>query len=202
MKKLSYRSLILSKMALAASLALASNACTQESKKVEDVVSSVEKGGSGEDKFNVDTQTGKVNFEAEIVYFNFDDSTLTQRGIERLSALSEHMQNNKELKLQIQGHCDERGSVEYNLALGQRRSDTVKEFLLSTGIDKNRLLSVSFGEEKPAEQGSGETHWAKNRRAEFQFAGFGESDMGIKPAEHKKEKKAEILPASLKTEIK
>lgn len=202
MKKQSYRTLVLSKMALAASLALASNACTQEPKNVEDVVSSIEKGGSGDDKFNVDTQTGKVSFEAEIVYFNFDDSTLTQRGIERLSALSEYMQTNKDLKLQIQGHCDERGSIEYNLALGQRRSDTVKDFLLSTGIDQKRLLSVSFGEEKPAEQGSGESHWAKNRRAEFQFEGINDAPAEVKAAEHKKEKKADILPATLKKEIK
>ena len=69
--------------------------------------------------------------------------------------------------LQINGHCDERGSIEYNLALGQQRSQAVYEFLSTLGLDQKRLKTISYGEEKPAAEGHTETAWNQNRRADF-----------------------------------
>jgi len=67
----------------------------------------------------------------------------------------------------IEGHCDERGSAEYNLALGQKRADAAMQYLVSLGISANRISTISFGKEKPVDPGSNESAWAKNRRAHF-----------------------------------
>ncbi len=160
---------MLIRKALIASLLLSSlNACTNnEEKKVEDVVSAT-KAEDDKSQFTVD-EKGKVDFRAEVVYFEYDDSTLTNEGMAQLEALAKYMKVNPKAKLSIEGHCDNRGSVEYNLALGQRRSDAVKKFLATVGIEEARLATVSFGEEKPQEAGEGEAHWSKNRRAEFTF---------------------------------
>ncbi|WP_141732254.1 OmpA family protein [Oligoflexus tunisiensis] len=142
------------------------NACTDDEKKIEEVVTAEKK--TDEHKFSVD-KDGKLEFKAEIVYFAFDDATLTAEGMARLDAIAAHMKNTKE-KLKVEGHCDDRGSVEYNLALGQRRAESVRKYLETVGIGADRLQAVSFGSEKPAVPGKGEEAWAKNRRAEFAFA--------------------------------
>jgi peptidoglycan-associated lipoprotein len=69
--------------------------------------------------------------------------------------------------VQVEGHCDERGSIEYNLALGERRAQSVKNYLTQLGIEASRLSTISYGEEKPAVDGHDEAAWEKNRRAEF-----------------------------------
>ena len=150
-----------------AALTLFAVSCSDEEKTIEEVVQAEPQ--KDEHAFKVDESTGKVQFEAEIVYFDFDDHTLTKEGMERLNALADYMQKNADVAIKIAGHCDARGSTEYNLALGQRRADSVKTFLLTLGVDEKRLDSVSFGEEKPAKDGEGETSWAQNRRAEFTF---------------------------------
>jgi peptidoglycan-associated lipoprotein len=71
------------------------------------------------------------------------------------------------VKLTLAGHCDERGTVEYNLALGQKRADAVKNYLVRGGVDAERLSTISFGKEKPVDPGHSEASWAKNRRVEF-----------------------------------
>ncbi len=147
---------------------LAGFACTDDAKKIEEPIQA-EAQKAGADEFTVDAKTGKLQFTAEIVYFGYDETTLTKEGMARLESIASHMKENDKLKLQIEGHCDDRGSTEYNLALGQRRSDSVRKFLQTIGIGSDRLASISFGEEKPAEAGQGEQFWAKNRRAEFAF---------------------------------
>ena len=77
------------------------------------------------------------------------------------------MQTNSGVQVVIEGHCDERGSDEYNLALGESRALAAKNYLVSLGINENRLSVISYGEEKPAVMGSDEEAWAQNRRAEF-----------------------------------
>jgi len=140
-------------------------ACTDDKKQIEDPIASLP---DKKHDFSVD-KDGKVVFKSEIVYFAFDDHTLTEEGMQRLNRLAEYMKTNSDRKLRIDGHSDERGSIEYNLALGQLRSQSVKAYLASLNVPENRLESVSFGEEKPAEEGHIETSWAKNRRAEFTF---------------------------------
>jgi peptidoglycan-associated lipoprotein len=139
--------------------------CTDEAKKIDEPVAA-----TTDDKhdFTVD-KDGKVKFNLEIVYFNFDDHSLTEEGMARLNRLAEHMKSSKDAKLKIEGHCDERGSTEYNLALGQLRAQAVRAYLLSLNMSEERIESVSFGEERPAIEGRGEDNWAKNRRAEFTF---------------------------------
>jgi peptidoglycan-associated lipoprotein len=103
----------------------------------------------------------------EKVFFEYDAYTLTPQTREILARNAEWLRQNPAAKLTIEGHCDERGSDEYNLALGQRRADAVKSYLLSLGIAAERLSDISYGEERPAVAGSAESAWSQNRRAEF-----------------------------------
>ncbi len=106
-------------------------------------------------------------FNAENVYFAFDDYTLSGEAQQRITALAEHLKSNASAVVQIEGHCDERGSIEYNLALGERRANSVKNFLVQMGVEPARLTTISYGEEKPAAEGHTESAWSQNRRAEF-----------------------------------
>lgn len=101
------------------------------------------------------------------VYFAFDDYSLNSEGQGQLNKLGEFLKSSDKAVVQIEGHCDERGSVEYNLALGQRRAQSAKNYLVQLGIDASRLPTMSYGEEKPAVEGHDESAWAKNRRDEF-----------------------------------
>jgi peptidoglycan-associated lipoprotein len=103
----------------------------------------------------------------EKVFFEFDAYTLTPQSREILARNAEWLQQNPGARLTIEGHCDERGSDEYNLALGQRRADAVKNYLVSLGVAAERLSDISYGEERPAAAGSDENAWSQNRRAEF-----------------------------------
>jgi peptidoglycan-associated lipoprotein len=104
----------------------------------------------------------------ETVYFDFDKSDLRQDARVTLSRNAEIMLKTRTLKkVRIEGHCDERGSAEYNMALGERRAIAVQQYLVTLGVQPDRLSVISYGKEKPAVMGSGEEAWAKNRRAEF-----------------------------------
>lgn len=107
----------------------------------------------------------------ETVYFDFDKSELRQDSRDVLSRNAEILLKSKlGANIKIEGHCDERGSAEYNLALGERRAKSVQQYLLSLGVQPDRLSVISYGKEKPAVQGNDEGSWAKNRRAEFLLA--------------------------------
>jgi peptidoglycan-associated lipoprotein len=111
-------------------------------------------------------QAGVSPFET--VYFDFDKADLRQDARNVLSKNAEIMLKSKaDVKIAIEGHCDERGSAEYNLALGERRAKSVLQYLLTLGVQPERLSVVSYGKEKPAVQGIDEAAWSKNRRAEF-----------------------------------
>lgn len=104
----------------------------------------------------------------ETVYFDFDKSDLRQDARNVLAKNAEIlMKSRKGDKIKIEGHCDERGSAEYNLALGERRAKSALQYLVTLGVQPERLSIISYGKEKPAVQGTGEEAWAKNRRAEF-----------------------------------
>ena len=85
----------------------------------------------------------------------------------QLNKLNEYLKGNGKAVVQIEGHTDERGSVEYNLALGQRRAQSAKTYLVQLGTDASRLPTISYGEERPAVEGNDESAWSKNRRDEF-----------------------------------
>ena len=105
----------------------------------------------------------------EQVYFAFDSSDLKSEARELLQEKAAILEDNPALKVIIEGHCDERGTQEYNLALGERRARAAYEFLILLGIDAQRLQIVSYGEERPAIDGHNEAAWAKNRRCEFKI---------------------------------
>ncbi len=103
----------------------------------------------------------------ERIYFDFDQYTLSQEAREILEDNAEYLQNNPSINVKIEGHADERGSDEYNLALGERRALAAKNYLVSLGIQPQRLTIISYGEELPLVSGRTEEAMAKNRRAEF-----------------------------------
>lgn len=117
-----------------------------------------------------ESATDKANKAAllETVYFDFDKSDLKKETRDVLAKDAEQlMKALATSKVQIAGHCDERGSDEYNLALGERRAKSVKSYLVTLGVAADRLSTISYGKERPAVQGHDEAAWAKNRRAEF-----------------------------------
>lgn len=101
------------------------------------------------------------------IFFDFDSYLLTQSARDTLNKNADWLKKNSDAKLQIEGHCDERGSDEYNLALGEKRAKSAQNYLTTLGVAKDRLSTISYGKEKPLEPGHDETAWAKNRRAEF-----------------------------------
>jgi len=103
----------------------------------------------------------------EIVYFDFDKYNLRPDAIAALQKNIAILKQNPSMRIVIEGHCDERGTNEYNMALGMRRANSCKNYLIANGIESSRVTIVSFGEERPADPGHNEAAWAKNRRAEF-----------------------------------
>ena len=109
-------------------------------------------------------------FESKLlkdINFDFDRYDIRPKDAEILKANSALLMKYPSVKIQIEGHCDERGTVEYNLALGERRANSVKKYLLSLGIAADRLSAISYGKEMPLDPGHNEEAWAKNRRAHF-----------------------------------
>ncbi|HWO57095.1 MAG TPA: peptidoglycan-associated lipoprotein Pal [bacterium] len=101
------------------------------------------------------------------IYFDFDKYNLRDDARRVLDANAEILRNNPEMNILIEGHCDERGTDEYNLALGERRAQAAREYLIRLGIDPSRINVISYGEERPVAPGHDEESWALNRRGEF-----------------------------------
>ena len=105
--------------------------------------------------------------ELRTVHFGFNTSDLTDEARGTLAGNADYMSKNKDARIQIEGHCDNRGSTEYNLALGERRALSVKQYMIKLGVDPNRMEIISYGAERPVDMANTEEAWAKNRRAEF-----------------------------------
>jgi len=101
------------------------------------------------------------------VYFEYDQARLTQDARRQLAENADWMKRNPTVTMQIEGHTDSRGSIEYNLSLGERRAQSVKTYMSSLGIEARRMTIISYGEEKPINPAESEAAWAKNRRANF-----------------------------------
>ncbi|MFZ1985813.1 MAG: peptidoglycan-associated lipoprotein Pal [Desulfatitalea sp.] len=106
-------------------------------------------------------------FSAQDISFDFDSSALRPDAQQILKSKAALMQANPEVKAVIEGHCDDRGTDAYNMALGERRADSARAFLVNLGIAAKRLSTISYGEEKPLDLGGTEAAYAKNRRAHF-----------------------------------
>ncbi|MGE0764177.1 MAG: peptidoglycan-associated lipoprotein Pal [Bdellovibrionales bacterium] len=101
------------------------------------------------------------------IFFEYDQANITTAARRQLAANAEWIKNNTNVAVQVEGHCDARGTVEYNIALGERRALAVKNYLISLGIDGKRLSVISYGKERPMVQGDSEDAYGKNRRANF-----------------------------------
>ncbi len=109
----------------------------------------------------------KEGIQLSNVYFSFDDFSLSEEAKRTLVENAAWLMNRTQKKVAIGGHCDERGTGEYNLALGERRANSAKRYLINLGVKASQISTISYGEEKPADSGHTEEAWAKNRRAEF-----------------------------------
>ena len=107
------------------------------------------------------------DFESINIYFDFDKSELTADAQAVLMKKAEYLKKNPKYAVRIEGNCDERGTNEYNLALGERRAHAALDFLATLGVSKDRMSTISYGEERPLDPGSGEDAWAKNRNDQF-----------------------------------
>ncbi len=111
----------------------------------------------------------------ETIHFKYDESTIVPEAQSKLMDKVSVLRTNPDVKLRIAGHADERGSVEYNLALGMRRAQAAKDFLVNYGLEATRFDVVTFGEERPIAQGHDEAAYAQNRRDEFTITAGGDS---------------------------
>ncbi len=136
---------------------------TEESVNSGDV-STVKASSYESENINYDS---KAVFANATVYFDFDKSTLTSKSIQTLKSAVNALNDNSSIQITLSGHADERGTREYNLALGQRRAEAVSDYLILNGVNKNRITVKSYGEEKPAVNGQDEISYSKNRRVEI-----------------------------------
>jgi peptidoglycan-associated lipoprotein len=122
-----------------------------------------------EDRLESETpqNTTEAAFVSENILFEFDSSALSAQARRILNNNAEYLRANSDITVTVEGHCDDRGTDTYNNALGQRRADSVREFLIGHGISTNRLVAVSYGEKRPIALGKDETSWSKNRRAQI-----------------------------------
>lgn len=128
--------------------------------------------GSGDTGNAGNTDTGQqvdtgTPLDFVTIYFDFDQYNLRDDARSGLKNNYEVMKERSDARIQIEGHCDERGTVEYNLALGEKRARSAMDYLVSLGVSRDRISIISYGKERPAAFGSNEDAWAKNRRAEF-----------------------------------
>jgi peptidoglycan-associated lipoprotein len=103
----------------------------------------------------------------QTVYFDYSSAAITGSTRDTLNANAEFLKKNASVKVQVEGHCDERGSVQFNLALGEKRAKSVRDYLASQGIASSRVSVISLGKEKPVSFGHDEESWSKNRRGNF-----------------------------------
>ncbi len=104
---------------------------------------------------------------SNVIYFGYDISSIQPEYRDMVIAHGQYLAANPDVTITVEGHCDERGSREYNIGLGERRANAVRSLLLAQGASSQQVVNVSYGEERPAEMGSGEMAWSKNRRAEL-----------------------------------
>jgi peptidoglycan-associated lipoprotein len=131
----------------------------------------VKEGPSGIEQAPIETIEGMVPdmeyFKAQTIYFEFDSSAVRKTQHGRCDAVGDELKAKPEAKLMIDGHCDERGTEEYNRSLGERRALAVRTYLIKYGVASDRVFTRSWGENRPVETGQNEDAYAKNRRAEF-----------------------------------
>lgn len=117
-------------------------------------------------ELNADSDSGKAG-SLRTVYFDFNSATLRSDTREALEANASFLKANPTVEVQVEGHCDERGGVQFNLALGEKRASAVKDYLVAMGVEGKRITTISFGKMRPVAFGHAEDAWSQNRRGNF-----------------------------------
>jgi len=143
------------------SVSCASKKAENKSDNVAD--SSLDKNGL---MLNGDSDSGKAG-GLKTIYFDYTSSTINESNKKVLKNNAEFLKNHAAVAIAIEGHCDERGGRQFNLALGEKRALAVKNYLVALGVPKKRLSTISYGNEKPVTEGRSEMEWSKNRRGNF-----------------------------------
>ena len=115
---------------------------------------------------NGDSDSNKAG-GLQTVYFAFESSNLESSAKDTMKANAEFLKTNSNVDIQVEGHCDERGGRQYNLALGERRAKAVRDYLVAMGVEAKRVSTISYGNERALAEGHDESAWSKNRRANF-----------------------------------
>jgi len=125
--------------------------------------------GTGDTPMSLDdfTKYPRVNQYFTPVYFAYDNYQIPSSEYGKIDSVVRFLQGDSSIVLIVEGHCDERGTIEYNLSLGDYRAQSVRTYMSNAGISSDRIQTTSFGKERPAVQGSGESVWSQNRRGEF-----------------------------------
>ena len=146
-------------------LALVSACASKSNVEVEEEYDVIE---NQEQANNINKATADDSEEVSVpdrIYFGFNKYNISNDSAEILNLQAEWLKSDPSIKIIVEGHCDERGTREYNLALGERRANAVKNYLVKKGITANRIKTISYGKDKPVFVGTGEAVWAKNRVA-------------------------------------
>ena len=151
-----YRIGLLLILALALSLSLG---CSKKSSGADPL--------AGEEGWSPEMQAAAQQIRSGTIYFDFDKYDIRPEYRETLRNKAELMKRFSQIRVRIEGHCDERGTQEYNLALGERRARAAYDYMIMLGVSGGQMEVLSFGKERPAVMGSGENNWGKNRRDEF-----------------------------------
>ena len=142
----------------------ATSTVTSETSDTEDGTDEIVVVQSDEDEFGP-TQDGLIAFAGDRVFFDYDKYNINAEGQRTLERQAEWLAKYSNVSITIEGHCDERGTREYNLALGERRAQAAKSYLIALRVDSGRLTTVSYGKERPDALGSNEAAWSQNRRS-------------------------------------
>ena len=112
-----------------------------------------------------------INIDGHLSYFDYDSAVLSQQTLSGLLLVADYLKSNPAVQILIEGHCDERGTRDYNIALGHKRAEAVRKQLAGMGVDQQRITTKSFGKERPAMRGASPEAWAKNRRTIIRIRG-------------------------------
>lgn len=150
-------------------LGLSLTGCSKKASETAQQGAGTEGAGATESLETADSgiMEGRTSGPMVPVYFEFDSSKVTGEQVQRIETNADFIKKNPQLNIRIEGNCDPRGTQEYNLALGERRAQSAKSYLVNLGVNAERLSTVSFGEEKLLLFGHDEISWAQNRRADF-----------------------------------
>lgn len=168
------RSNLLLALALAFSMSMVNLSCGGGPKKVVDETTAIDTTTAIPEDTDTEEESDAPpeiiqESQFETVYFDFDRSSLRSDSKSGLDSNYDLLTQFPDVMVKIEGHCDERGTVEYNLSLGDKRATSCKDYLVGLGIDASRISTISYGKEKPVDAGHNEAAWDKNRRCEFKI---------------------------------